>query len=281
MATQEEIQGIIRDFVLASPAGELMEVVTDVRTLLKNDELLNSVAPSAFKAYNTEQMIVVDTPKGKALVTKYNEVNGSDYLDPANGQVVSYDHIKQAVSGTRGISGELDSDVESYRQAFEKAAHAYCTESYPSGVSGVYGAKEGGNHVITICISAGLFNPKNYWGGRWRSVWTAKFKPGSGNAQLDGNFKIQIHYYEEGNVQLNTNTDRSKSVPVSDAASFADKALKIIAAAESDFHAALDKSYTTMGQTTFKALRRPLPITRQKITWEKIMQYKVGDSLGK
>jgi capping protein alpha len=281
MATQEEIQGIIRDFVLASPAGELMEVVTDVRTLLKNDELLNSVAPSAFKAYNTEQMIVVDTPKGKALVTKYNEVNGSDYLDPANGQVVSYDHIKQAVSGTRGISGELDSEVESYRQAFEKAAHAYATESYPSGVSGVYGSKEGGNHVVTICISAGLFNPKNYWGGRWRSVWTVKFKPGSGNAQLDGNFKIQIHYYEEGNVQLNTNTDRSKSVPVSDAASFADKALKIIAAAESDFHAALDKSYATMGQTTFKALRRPLPITRQKITWEKIMQYKVGDSLGK
>jgi len=87
-----------------------------------------------------------------------------------------------------------------------------------------------------------------------------------------------------------------------DAASLATAALKTIAAVEGDFHAALDKSYTTMGQTTFKALRRPLPITRQKITWEKIMQYvllqflrailqvltlfvlyryKVGDSLGK
>jgi hypothetical protein len=36
-----------------------------VRTLLRNDALLNSVAPSAFRDYNTEQMIIVDSPKGK------------------------------------------------------------------------------------------------------------------------------------------------------------------------------------------------------------------------
>jgi len=150
--------------------------------LLKNDDLLNSVAPGAFKAYNTEQMVVVDTPKGKALVTKHNELGASDYVDPANGQVFTYDHIKQTVSGSRGISGELDSEVESYRsvvcftgqtclysynfshrQAFEKAAIAYAAENYPSGTAGVFSGKEGGNFVVTICISSALFNPKNYW----------------------------------------------------------------------------------------------------------------------
>jgi len=51
----------------------------------------------------------------------------------------------------------------SCRQAFEKAAAAYCAEHYPNGVVGVYSSKEGGNFVITICISSALFNPKNYW----------------------------------------------------------------------------------------------------------------------
>jgi len=36
MATQEEIQNILRDFILSSPPGELMEVVTGKRTFDKN-----------------------------------------------------------------------------------------------------------------------------------------------------------------------------------------------------------------------------------------------------
>jgi capping protein (actin filament) muscle Z-line, alpha len=125
-----------------------------------------------------------------------------------------------------------------------------------------------------------LFNPKNFWGGRWRSVWTIKFKAGGGNADVKGNLRIQVHYYEEGNVQLNTNTEKSKQVPVTDAASFAQAVFKTIAAVENDFHASLDKSYGTMGNTTFKALRRALPITRKKIEWDKITQYKIGGDLG-
>lgn len=278
--SQEEIINIVKDFLANAPPGEFMEVVTDVRTLLKNDELLNSLAPTAFREYNTDQMIKVETPKGdKVLITKFGELSANEYLDPHGKQVITYDHIKQQVTGQRAASGELDAEVEPFRKAFEDAAIKYNDEHYPTGTTAVYGRKEGGNFVITIVISSAIFNQKNYWGGRWRSVWTATFKPGSGQCQLKGNMKIQVHYYEEGNVQLNTNTDKSKSIPVADAAALADKALKTISAVEADFHAALDKSYTTMGNTTFKALRRALPIIRKKIDWEKIMQYRLGGDL--
>ena len=62
--------------------------------------------------------------------------------------------------------------------------------------------------MITICISASKFNPNNFWNGRWRSVWTCTFSP-NGKVQLDGNMKLNVHYYEEGNVQLTTNTNKA------------------------------------------------------------------------
>lgn len=60
----------------------------------------------------------------------------------------------------------------------------------------------------------------------------------------------------------------------------AEATAKAIEKCEQDFHTKLENSYNTMGDTTFKALRRVLPITRQKIDWTKIQNYKV-DVTGK
>lgn len=120
---------------------------------------------------------------------------------------------------------------------------------------------------------------------------------------ISGVLKVNVHYYEDGNVQLNTETPikttASGSVyyPLSsfaalekliltfvflqqDARSLADATVKAIDKAESNFHKALETSYNTMGDTTFKALRRVLPITRTKIDWTKIQNYKSGGDAG-
>lgn len=64
-----------------------------------------------------------------------------------------------------------------------------------------------------------------------------------------------------------------------DPSATAANAMKAIIKAEQSFHSALDTSYTTMGDTTFKALRRALPITRMKIDWNKIRTYKIASEL--
>jgi len=272
MASEEELVDIANGFLLSAPPGEFMEVVTDVRTLLPNEALINESAPRTFREYNTEQMVQVESPgqQHKVLITKYGEVSDGEYLDPKGGLVLSYDHIKQEVTGSRPISGELDSGLESLRKAFEKAAMDYVSQHYPFGTTTIYG-KDG---QIIIAISSAKFNPHNFWNGRWRSVWT--FQGG----QLEGHFKICVHYYEDGNVQWNTDTKTKTSITeTGNPDTVAAAAIKAISKVEQVFQQSLETSYNTMGDTTFKALRRNLPITRTRIDWNKIKNYGMGAQL--
>ena len=98
--------------------------------------------------------------------------------------------------------------IKFYRSAFDDAAQDYLAEHYINGGCTVYGAKKGGQTNITVCISSSKFNPNNFWNGRWRSVWECTFS-GNGSITLKGNLKLQVHYYEDGNVQLNSNTNKS------------------------------------------------------------------------
>jgi len=275
--TTEELIDIANNFLLSSPPGEFMEVVTDVRALLPQESMINESAPRTFREYNTEQMVVVDSPghSHKVLITKYGEVADGEYLDPRGNQVVTYDHIRQEVTGKRGISGDLDSSLEPLRSAFDKASTDYVAQHYPSGATTIYG-KDG---KIIICISSARFNPNSFWNGRWRSVWTYS------DGQLSGHLKIVVHYYEDGNVQLNTDTTQSMSIPETGGPdAIASAAIKAITKKEQDFQAALDASYSTMGATTLKALRRALPITGQRIDWSspsKVKGYRLGSDMSK
>jgi len=281
--TEEELVQIAKNFLLNSPPGEFMDVVTDVRSLIPSEQLLNNHAAETFRDYNTDQMIQVLSPHNKhqVLITKHGEVGESEYVDPRGNQVIVFDHIRQEVSSSRSIEGELDGDVEPFRAAFDDEAVKYVNEHYPNGATTVYGKKKGNQYQVIVAISSSKFNPNNFWNGRWRSTWQITFSPTGGQATIDGKLQVNVHYYEEGNVQLNNTVEKHLQSAGGDPSATAANAMKAIIKAEQAFHSALDASYTTMGDTTFKALRRALPITRTKIDWNKIRNYKIGSDLNK
>ncbi|KAG9602399.1 hypothetical protein KCU97_g2039, partial [Aureobasidium melanogenum] len=104
--------------------------------------------------------------------------------------------------------------------------------------------------------------------GRWRAHYL--FSPS--NSSLSGAINIDVHYYEDGNVRLQT----SKPVSISSASD----AVREIAKLEKSYQTEVNQAFTKLNEGAFKGLRRQLPVTRQKVEWEKISGYRLGQDIG-
>ena len=56
----------------------------------------------------------------------------------------------------------------------------------------------------------------------------------------------------------------------------ASEIIRKIAAEEKKYQEDLNKAFGSLSEGAFKQLRRQLPITRQKIEWEKVASYRLG-----
>lgn len=168
------------------------------------------------------------------------------------------------------------------RDSLLKSFSTYADEHYPSSSIGVYPTEN--DSKVAIVLVANKYSPNNFWysfthihslfwtdlstrNGRYRSSFI--FDPSS--SSITGTIKVDVHYYEDGNVRLLT----EKPVSTSTTSSSASDAVKAIAQIERKYQEELNKAFISMSEGAFKSLRRQLPVTRQKIEWDRVGGYRV------
>jgi len=121
----------------------------------------------------------------------------------------------------------------------------------------------------------------NFWSGRWRSSYT--FSPST--ATVKGWIKVDVHYFEDGNVRMTTRKDVEFSVAgdkdKDEKQILAEKIVKGIALEEKKYQEEVYKTLTRLNEDIFKGLRRQLPVTRQRVDWAKVGGYRVGSIIYK
>lgn len=123
---------------------------------------------------------------------------------------------------------------------------------------------------IALVLVANKYSPSNFWSGRWRSSYLVD--PSSG--ALSGAIRVDVHYYEDGNVRLLT--EKGVESSGGSGAPSAQEVMRAVAAAERRYQEDLNRAFGNLSEGVFKSLRRQLPVTRQKIEWDRIGGYRVS-----
>lgn len=172
-----------------------------MRRIVTTDLLTDFLATGMARASNLKSSKVVNAPSGKkAVICPAAEIDETHYVDPSDNSVFAIDHLSLE---TREDSMASNQDVgrELLRSTLSAAVAKYVNDTYLSEQSagGVF-TKEGG---FTVNMCGEKVNLKNFWSGHWVSTWSVAVSGES--ATLSGDVKVHVHYFEDGNLQLQTN----------------------------------------------------------------------------
>ncbi|QUC21116.1 uncharacterized protein UV8b_05359 [Ustilaginoidea virens] len=261
---------IVSSFVEAAPPGELADVIADIKSLTASSPNIISELSSAFQRYNEEQLTTVTLPGSSqpVLVTEHNSLGDGRYYDVESSSSFAFDHTRQKASAVQ--SHVLEGALADLVKSILKSTGAYVKEHFSNASFGAYPIES--DSKVAIAIVANKYSPHNFWNGKWRSLYI--FDAASGS--MEGSIKVDVHYYEDGNVRLLTNKPVTASISPGTGAAVA----REISAAEKKYQEELNKSFVSLSEGLFKGLRRQLPVTRQKIEWDKVMSYRLGQDIG-
>lgn len=79
-------------------------------------------------------------------------------------------------------------------------------DRYAEGsAAAVYASAAAAPNELQVAVSGEKVNLRNFWSGQFGSTWVVSLGPeGAAAVNVAGEIKVRAHYFEEGNVQLQT-----------------------------------------------------------------------------
>jgi len=305
--TDSQRVNIAKEFIRYAPPGEFTQVYNDVK-IVSGSQLddLDDIRACALD-YHEDQLTPVTYQDGNtecttliSRVARHDGDSSVKYYDSKNHKMLEFDPLAAPFKNDRGEEIFTAHSVapapttfrpimaEDLRKRIESSLEKYVEQHYPKGIVTVQTqadeeAPEDFDYVVLI--EDHEFQPKNRWNGKWRSEWMVT-KNSKGEVLVQGGAKIHVHYYEESNVQLVTKRmfdqvrlDSCTDLPSSKNDTIASEIVKLIKDKENKYQQALRDNYVLMNDTTFKALRRALPVSRTKFNWENPAWAKIGNEI--
>lgn len=251
-----EISQIITQFIQTAPPGAAEPVIADIATLLQPNDPANAVNAAMESHFTTKNAMLVPVRGKPALIAKATHLGDSKFADYSQKLSFQYDFYTNEVSNVEPLDTSYDI------AELQAQLDGYVQDSFIAGSAGFIAPR--GSNEYDIAIVGERLNDSNYYNGKWVSQY--RFS----GSEISGNIQVSVHYYEDGNVLLESKHQVSSSSTV-------DGLVGSIKCAEDEFQLKLLQSIQDLNQNKFKSLRRLLPISRSKIQWGKAMgNYTLG-----
>lgn len=274
--TDEDKVAAARTILVNTPLKEFQEVHKEVKTLLGKkallDEAMKSI-PGHWETFHAAIDTGKDAKQPYVLLSSAGKVGELEYACPISQTAYTVDLEKQVATDSRDLTSDEQKELgieDELRVTLEKNMATYVQDHHEGcGKYAVY--KKGDDYII--CVHADLENKGNFWTGTLTNTATL-----SGGTDLKFDTKVQIHYWEDGNCQLNSSWDGTAKVKPGKA--LAVDVVKELTKHVNEYHNIVSKDFASMNSATLKLMRRILPFTKQKIQWSKLEGYKLskGDS---
>eukprot|EP01059_Diplonema_ambulator_P011113 TRINITY_DN21086_c0_g1_i1.p1 TRINITY_DN21086_c0_g1~~TRINITY_DN21086_c0_g1_i1.p1 ORF type:complete len:280 (+),score=95.76 TRINITY_DN21086_c0_g1_i1:44-883(+) len=263
MASNDEKKEIAKQFILASPCHELRHVIKDVKVLVGDDELVASIIPEVVSEYNVTNFVPIEGPYGNTVVLceeGRKEGTLDEFLDPVAGRYFKVtDHVKLVAEEAEG-----EEKTTEVRDQLQSKVGEYIDAHFKAGSSSVYVTGEGAYKIV---INSEKSNPGSSWSGRWRSYLDVTMTSET-TATVKGAIYNDVHYYEEGNVQMDTSKEIGKDIKADTPEQLTKRIVTFIEDADTAFHMKIDEMCKSLSDKSLKTLRRRLPVSKQLFNFE-------------